>query len=155
MKQAIQVCDLMWVSIAKENELDQVMLVFNSLLEESEYKKFVPEDVVDVITQLIKNETVLCLRDEQGKIIGLLIFTIHNNPHILFKKSFAQELVWCVLKPYRKHSKLLVSHYELVAKVMGCTSTMLAAVDKFDVVERLYKTMGYNKFEVTFEKELT
>lgn len=156
MKLEIQVRDLSWVSVAKEEEIYQVMNVFNNLLEESDYKKYVPENVEEVIKGLIKNETLLCLRNEVGGIVGILAFTIYDNPHILFKKRFAQELVWCVLKPYRKDSKLLVKHYELVAQAMGCTSVMLAAMvsDKSPAIGRMYNSLGYKRSEEFFEKEL-
>ena len=152
----MQVRDLSWVSVAKEDELTKVMFVFRTLLDESEYKKYVPDNVEEVIKGLIKNETLLCLRTETGDIVGLLAFTIYDNPHILFKKRFAQELVWCVLKPYRKDSKLLVKHYELVAEAMGCTSVMLSAMvsDKSPMIGRMYQSMGYRRSEEFFEKEL-
>jgi len=154
MRLEILVSDLLWVSPAREHELSQVLSVFNELLNESEYKDFVPSNVDEVFKELIKQECVLSLREENGRIVGLLAYTLHENPYILFKKKFAQELVWCVLKPYRKHSKMLVAYLEQVAKEKGCTSVMLGAMysSKSKVINRLYKSMGYNKFEEIFEK---
>lgn len=147
----------MWVSVVREHELYESLVVFKELLEESEYKKYVPENVEDILKSLIEKETVLSLKNEEGKIVGLLAYTIYDNPFILFKKKFAQELVWCVLKPYRKHSKMLVEFYESQAKEKGCTSVMLAAMvsKKSPVIERLYNSLGYNKSEEFFEKELS
>lgn len=150
--------DLMWVSLAKENELGDIVNLLKSLAEEEGFSHYLPSNLEDLISKLIKDETVLCLRRDSSTVVGLLIYTVHMNPLLLFKKSIAQELVWCVKKEHRKYSFMLLDTFESKARDNGCTHTVLAVTEEHKrnrVLKKLYSLNGYNVFETMYEKELT
>lgn len=150
----------MWVSKARESDsVDGIYYVFNELLKESGYDQFHlgEQETKELITNVINNEesSLFLLKNESGTIVGLLAATIHTNPFSFFKKRIAQELVWCVLKDYRKYSKMLVSEFEYWALDKKCDEVTLACAFNFNVVDRLYRSLGYNKSEVFYKKDIT
>lgn len=148
--------DLMWVSPCRDSEVEQVTSLLLDEAKKAGYSEYLPEDLTPIVLELIKQETVLCLRYETGTIVGVLIYTISSNPFMVFKKKLAQELVWCVKKPYRKYSKLLLKHYEYSAKEQGCEYTILSHLEtgRFKLLGKVYKQAGYHKLETMYEKEL-
>lgn len=149
--------ELMWVSSAKENEVETIVDLISFLAKEERFFNYIPSNVNDVIKNLIKEDTVLVLRSENGHIVGLLAFAIFNNPNLVFKKAIAQELVWCVKKEYRKYSFMLLDMYESKVKDRGCTHTVLAVNEdhkKSKALKKLYELKGYKVLETMYEKEL-
>ena len=149
--------ELMWVSSVKYCEVDAVLAVLRRHAEEQKFNHYIPENIKEILEQLIKLDQVLVLRKEDSTIVGLLAFSVTQNPFLVFKKQVAQELVWCVDKPHRKYSKMLVSLYEERAKELGCTSVILSHLEegRFKLLGKVFKTLGYKKLETMYEKELT
>lgn len=148
---------LMWVSVAKENEVGDVVSLLHFLAKEEGFYDYIPSNISDVVSKLIKDETVLCLRTEDGTIVGLFIYTIFLSPHLIFRKSLSQELVWCVKKEHRKYSFMLLEHYENASKEKGCTHAVLAVNEEHKrnkALKRFYKHNGYNVLETMYEKDL-
>lgn len=103
---------------------------------------------LDVITKQGK----VVVAEEDGIIIGLFGFILYDHPFTA--KKTAYELMWYVMQEYRESftAIALLRGAQRIAQEMGAVDMQVSAPT--EEVGIAYKSLGYEKIEVLYQKSL-
>ncbi len=97
---------------------------------------------------------IVCVRDNEGVMIGYMTFLIGTNLHRKNKIIGSQDAIF-IHPDYRKGMLgiKLMKESEKVMKSHGCNGMLVSSKDHVDI-RVLYERLGFNPYEHTFYKEL-
>ena len=101
------------VSEVRDIDLETLADIYEELIGDNVDIQLPRIKLLEVARTYINKEdrNIFVLRDEQGTPQGMIACAYFDNPYLLFKSRTAQEIVWAVRKPYRRHSKMLLDMF--------------------------------------------
>ena len=138
----------------------EVLTLIKEFLAEGPYNSLQVNE--EYLTELInrflveEDKYVGWVRNDEEEMVGILIACLLRNPITADKQC--SELVLFVRPEYRKNrvASSLIENFEWWAKECGARYAGLTLHNNkyHDALTRFYQSMGYNKVEETFVKEL-
>jgi GNAT superfamily N-acetyltransferase len=119
---------------------------------ESSYNEYLsdnPEKMAELGTTLIAHNGIL-VSQRNDKLVGMLGIVLHS--HFISGERMAGEVFWWVEPEYRGEGIKLVSETEKRARMAGAKHIQMVAPN--DQVGNVYRRMGYQFVESTFQKAL-
>ncbi len=113
------------------------------------------DSVIDTITTLegtqSENAFLLVVDDTcQGILAGIEMKSLYN------KKRIFQEIIWYVNEPFRRYGVWLLNKVQEILRERGVNTLIMALMEnsKTEKLKSLYKTMGFQQFEIHYIKGL-
>ena len=145
----------MWVSEVRDTDLETLADIYEELIGDNVDIQLPRIKLLEVARTYINKEdrNIFVLRDEQGTPQGMIACAYFDNPFLLFKSRTAQEIVWAVRKPYRRHSKMLLDMFFSWAKEHQANKILVSS-RKNPPLESYYTKLGFQEEEKFFSIEV-
>lgn len=140
------------IRVATESDIPRLLEMAQRFHRESEYREHLganAEKMEQLGRQLIANNGVL-IAEQDGKIVGMIGYYIY--PHFISGEIIAGEVFWWVEPEHRGEGKALLAEAESRARSAGATKMQMIAPN--DRVGELYRRLGYNFVESTYQRSL-
>ncbi|MGH9505231.1 MAG: GNAT family N-acetyltransferase [Terriglobales bacterium] len=140
------------IRLAIDADIPRLVEMGQRFRAESRYAKFLadnPERMAHLGRQLLACDGLLAM-ERDGEIIGMLGFILHD--HFISGEKVAGEVFWWVEPEHRGDGLKLLDETKRRAKAAGAKCLHMIAPS--ERVSRLYKILGYEWVEATYQISL-
>lgn len=141
---------------AIQADVPRLQDMFAEFVASTQYARYVgnsPEYSAGLIERLIVNDDgIILVAERDALVIGMLALLAYQHP--MSGERVAQEVFWWLDPAHRGFGVFLLRRGERWAKSQGARRlSLMAPADKPRVME-IYEAIGYERVEVTFQKDL-
>lgn len=138
-------------------DVPRLQAMFAQFVDSTQYAKYVGNDPAyssGLLERLIANDDgAIFVAEREGLVIGMLGLLVFQHP--MSGRRVATEAFWWLDPNHRGYGVYLLRRGERWAKRQGAqTLSLMAPADKPRVAE-IYEAIGYERVEITFQKDLS
>lgn len=141
---------------ATQGDVPRLQAMFAEFVRSTQYARYVgndPEYSSGLLERLIANDDgAIFVAERNGLVIGMLGLYVFQHP--MSGRFVATEAFWWLDPAHRGSGVFLLRRGERWARAKGAhTLSLMAPADKPRVAE-IYEAIGYERVEITFQKNL-